>query len=409
MTSDTARSPQLLRRINSDALVRFALDSGVFTAADAMRRTGLTRATVLGVCADLVEAGWLEEAAEVPSGRSSRGGRPARRYALRASAGVVLGLDAAEHHFTVIVSDLRGVELGAATRPVASIRATGPERQQAAREVRDAALAAAGREAGDVLLSVVGVPAPVDGQGRTLTSGDYWPIMNPGFDEPLGGTVLLENDANLAAMAEDSLLDDTDSVTVLMGERIGAGVVVDGRLLRGARGGAGEMRFWQMLGGVPRAEGEGEAEGFPSLARLWTRAFAHEVEGPSVLSGRSDPELNGPVLMAAAAAGDALAALVVERMADRLSRLALVLSSLVDVDRVVVAGQAADWSGPILDRAGVLLQDMPHPVPELVLSTLGADVVARGAVASALSRIRRAPSEFEPRGGLVGAGAAVGA
>lgn len=398
MTSDTARSPQLLRRMNSDALVRFALDSGVFTAADAMRRTGLTRATVLGVCADLVEAGWLDEAAEEPAERRSRGGRPARRYALRSSAGIVLGLDAAEHHFTVIVSDLRGTELGAATRPVASIRATGAERQQAARDVRDTALAAAGRGADEIRLSVVGVPAPVDGQGRPLTSGDYWPSMNPGFDEPLGGTVVIENDANLAAMAEDSLLEGTDSVTVLMGERVGAGVVVDGRLLRGARGGAGEMRFWQMLGGVPRAEGEGEAEGFPSLARLWTRAFAPEVRTPSPLSSRPDVELTGPVLIAAAEAGDPLAVLVVERMADRLARLALVLSSLVDVDRVVVAGQAADWSGPILDRATVLLADMPHPVPDLVLSTLGADVVARGAVASALARIRRAPSEVEPRG-----------
>jgi phage shock protein PspC (stress-responsive transcriptional regulator) len=51
----TASSTQLLRQINSEALLRFALQEQVFTAGEAMAATGLTRATVLGVCGGLGE------------------------------------------------------------------------------------------------------------------------------------------------------------------------------------------------------------------------------------------------------------------------------------------------------------------------------------------------------------------
>ena len=49
-----ASSPQLMRRANRQALLRLSLRGAAFTAADAMAATGLTRATVLGVCAELV-------------------------------------------------------------------------------------------------------------------------------------------------------------------------------------------------------------------------------------------------------------------------------------------------------------------------------------------------------------------
>ena len=72
MDGTTASSTQLLRQINSEALLRFALQEQVFTAGEAMAATGLTRATVLGVCDGLVHAGWLEEVGdESDAGRSN--------------------------------------------------------------------------------------------------------------------------------------------------------------------------------------------------------------------------------------------------------------------------------------------------------------------------------------------------
>src|SRR3546814_4350256 len=60
----SASSPQLLRHMNSGALMRFALRSPEFTAAEAMEQTALTRSTVPGVCDDLVAVGWLAEIAD---------------------------------------------------------------------------------------------------------------------------------------------------------------------------------------------------------------------------------------------------------------------------------------------------------------------------------------------------------
>ena len=87
MVHGTARSPRLLRRMNSAALLRFALDAEEFTAGEAIAASGLTRATVLGVCADLVAAGWLEEVADSRAAGLSQRGRPARRYRLREDGG----------------------------------------------------------------------------------------------------------------------------------------------------------------------------------------------------------------------------------------------------------------------------------------------------------------------------------
>lgn len=125
----------------------------------------------------------------------------------------------------------------------------------------------------DVLLSVVGVPAPVDVNAQSPT-GDrgFWAGMNPGFADVLPGRVVVENDANLAAIAEHARLLKDDGVgsgddnpsgssgdsgrdgaignvaTLSSGERLGAGLIVDGRLLRGARGGAGELRALDLIG-----------------------------------------------------------------------------------------------------------------------------------------------------------------
>src|SRR3546814_1398578 len=99
----SASSPQLLRHMNSGALMRFALRSPEFTAAEAMEQTALTRSTVLGVCDDLVAVGWLEEIADSRAAGLTSKGRPARRYRLREDAGVVAGIDAGEHRFTAAV------------------------------------------------------------------------------------------------------------------------------------------------------------------------------------------------------------------------------------------------------------------------------------------------------------------
>ncbi|MGW9114250.1 ROK family protein [Microbacterium sp. NPDC055683] len=405
MSLGTASSPQLLRRMNSGALMRFALGAGEFTAAEAMGATALTRSTVLGVCDDLVAAGWLDEVEDSRAAGLTSKGRPARRYRLRDDAGVVAGVDAGENRFTVVVADLRGGVLAEARgdapavdrrKGVAAVRsraAAAVERRALAGRLLDEALAQAGADRADVLVVVVGVPAPVDAEGRSPAGDrDFWKTMNPDFADLLPGVAVVENDANLAAVAEQSLGGQAhvaNVATLLSGERLGAGVIVDGRLLRGARGGAGEMRFLDIV------EGAGTPDGVGALARTWARE-AVAAGRATALAAR--PDATAQDVFRAAEEGDALALEILDRLGERIARVALVLASLLDIERVVVAGAIADAVEPVLRRARVVLaEDFYPPVPELVASALGRDVVVRGAVESARAHLREEPLAFTPR------------
>ncbi|WP_152354064.1 ROK family protein [Brachybacterium subflavum] len=398
MSDGPARSPRLLRRINSGELLRFALASGEFTAAEAMSASGLTRATVLGVCGDLVAAGWLEEIADSRAAGLSSRGRPARRYRLREDAGVVVGVDAGERSFAAIAADLRGAVLGTARRRVDPSEVDRDGRVALVRGLVAEVLEQAGRGEDALLLTVVGIPAPVDADGRSPDDeGAFWGVMNAGFQDHLAGGVLIENDANLAALAEHAHSPGPHMAALLAGERFGTGLIVDGRLLRGSRGGAGEMRFLTLIAGDdPDA---GAVDGLGALARRWAVGELDRSDAPSTLRARDPDDLDAEQVMAAAADGDALASGIVRRLGDRLAHVAVVLESLLDVERVVVAGGVAPSAGPMLGHArSVLEADFFPPFPELVASTLGRDVIVRGAIELALSRIREEPLDFLPAG-----------
>jgi predicted NBD/HSP70 family sugar kinase len=397
MNGTTASSTQLLRQINSEALLRFALQEQVFTAGEAMAVTGLTRATVLGVCDGLVDAGWLEEADDGNAAGRMNKGRPARRYQLREAAGVVVGLDAGESFFTAIVADLRGRELGMRRQGLDSHALGRAGRGAAARELIRLTLHDIGRDVGDVLLTVVGVPAPIDAKGMS-PEGEFWHLMNSGFASHLHGTVVVENDANLAAVAERAHKPSANQATLLTGERFGAGLIVDGHLLRGPRGGAGEMRFLNTLTDSRFVPDEGGADGFGALARKWARSRIHSYDGKTMLRQIPEGKINAEDVFQAARKGDPFAEDIIARLGARLARIAVVLSSLLDIERVVIAGGISRAIEPVLEHARSLLPtDSDLPLPELVASTFGAEVVVKGAIESALTRIKLEPNAFLPR------------
>ncbi|GAA4194609.1 ROK family protein [Microbacterium oryzae] len=383
MVLGTANSPQVLRRMNSDVVVRFALRMPEFTAAEVMAETQLARATVLGVCDDLVAAGWLVEVEDSRAAGLTSRGRPARRYRLRDEAGVVLGMDAGEHRVTAVIADLRGAVLAEESTDIRP-EADGVERRAAAASLAERVVRGAGVEREDVLLAVVGIPAPVDADGRSPRGrNDFWTRMNPGYAGIVPAAVVVENDANLAAVAEQAHgLGTGDVATVLSGERLGTGIILDGHLLRGSLGGAGEMHFLDLVDGV------GSAEGIGALARQWGRAAL--IEGGE--------QVDAEAVFRAAASGDGAALDIIRRLGERVARVAVVLSSLLGVEQIVVAGAIADAVEPVLIRAReALAAGLSESVPRLVASKLGGRVVVLGAVQLALARVRAEPSAFSPR------------
>ncbi|WP_051274532.1 ROK family protein [Cellulomonas sp. URHD0024] len=397
-------SSRHLRDASTRLVLEHLWDVDEVTGSALIDATGLSRATVHDVCEGLVERGWATELESLRVGDDHRTGRPARRYAFDPRAGVVVGVDAGQHRISATVADLRGVTLSRTVLPVVPVRDGTADRRLALIEDGTlSALADAGAPPGTVLAVAVGVPAPVDRDGRTtFRDNPFWELMNPDIATHLhdrhGWTALTDNDANLAAVAEQWRGHGATArcqVTLLAGERFGAGVVDDGRLLRGAHGGVGEMRYLDLVDGV------GSATGIAALVREDARAQLRRLArgAGSSLQDLDPGMLEATHVLAAARAGDPLAVSVVEHVAALLARVVATFASIYDPERVIIAGAVAESCEPLLELVrSDLDRYVDPPGMEVLASSLGRDVVTVGAVKRALDHVREHALEIQPAG-----------
>lgn len=389
-------SSQLIRQLNAQRVLQCMWGREPSTATELMHATGLTRATILTLCRDLTEQGWLEVSENSRQAGQYTKGRPALRYAFREDACHVIGVDAGLHQVTAAVANLRGVEVGRATRPSNPQGSDAPlqpatERRRTILDTIDAALAEAGLTHGDVASLVIAVPAPVDAAGHSPQGlNPFWSLMNPdliSLGSEHGWDCAVDNDANLAALAELDLQQSTEQdsfAVILSGERLGAGIVLEGRLLHQRRGGIGELGMLDLVDGVGSSNGMG----------WWARHLAREAlrqtpEHPGPLGARPIEEVTSEHVFAAAAQGDPLAEEIMDQLADRLARICVVLAGLLDLDRILVSGAIAPALRGVAARAKQkLTQYLYAPWLEIDASTLGAQAVRRGAVRLAIDRIK---------------------
>lgn len=373
-------------------MLAFAWEAGIFVSTDAMSATGVTRTTAIDAVDELIAIGLLRELPNARAVGEYRKGRPARRFELRADAAVVVGVDAGRSHLTTTVTDLRGNPLASETRALDASDDSPDGRRAAVLAAVDSALGTAGHDRESVLAVCVGVPAPVDSAGRSPRHRDgFWQRMNPdlqGMFEEWAPIVRIENDASLAAIAEGSVgaaVGCRDYVVLLAGDRLGAGVVVDGRLLRGAHGGAGEMVA------LDRVVGVGNTEGVGLRLTAWARAasVAGELPADHPLAGLPTDQLTGRAVLEHAESGDPWSRGLVERAGTLLARITAIFGSVYDPSRVIVAGAVAESLDDVAQVARTILPgEVDLAAPELVLSSLGARSVVTGAVHAAVESAR---------------------
>ncbi|CAH0148251.1 Glucokinase [Arthrobacter sp. Bi26] len=387
MPHAAAATPQLLRRVNAQAVLRHIRGADVATGTELMALTGLTRASVIAVCEDLIGRGWIVELDqprnEPHAGRGMppvpRKGRPARRFAFNREAGFVLGLDIGAATTTAAVADLRGRVIGRSSGSFRAADIPALERIGVVDLACRKALEAAGADPGRVLAVGAGIAAPVDRDGNVLVTQRFWSLFDVGLRSALkelhGWTVLLENDANLAALGErwrGSGVGVDDLVVLLAGERLGAGVMESGRLLHGRGGAAGEMGYLDMV------EGVGSSDGIAALVRQWSAADG----GPSAGGPASAPRV-----FADAAAGDATALAILDRISERMARVIASIASLINPEQVVIGGAVAESAGVLLPGITALLPRFTATPPRVTVSPLGDAIVTAGAVRHALDYV----------------------
>lgn len=178
----------------------------------------------------------------------------------------------------------------------------------------------------------------------------------------LGLPVTVDNDANLAALAEARLGAGAGRRMVLMvtvGTGIGGGLVIDGEIERG-RGHLGEIGHMVLDPGGPECAcghlGCWEAVASGRALDRAARACAAAPNG--MLAGRDD--VDGADLVAAAEAGDAAAGAAIEAVGRALGRGLAVLVAVLDPDVIVVGGGVGTLGARLLDPARrAMMEAMP--------------------------------------------------
>ncbi|MFF8387594.1 ROK family transcriptional regulator [Streptomyces kanasensis] len=410
-------SPSTARAINDRLALRLLQDEGPLTAAELKRLTGLSRPTVADLVERLQGAGLVRIVGE--SGAERRGPN-ARVYGLVADRAHLAALDVRLRGVTVTVTDLLGGPLAEAAAPIGGDTETGPAVERAV-----ALLERTVREAGATRLHTVGIGAPglVDPVTGALRDSAGLPAWHrrlvTALRERLSATVLVENETNLAATAElrEGAARDRDTFVLLwLGHGVGAAVVLDGALRRGASGGAGEIGFLPVPGTGALPSATDCAGGFHALAgsaavRELAQAYGIEAGGPddegepagaSVVRaarerpvrrdgthGAADPADGGPAGRWRAdgrvgdGPGDAAGAFL-DALAERVALGAAAVTAVLDPGCVVLGGELGQAGGAALaERVEARLATLSPLRTEVRASTLGGAAVLRGALLTA--------------------------
>ncbi|WP_369068378.1 ROK family transcriptional regulator [Kineococcus terrestris] len=316
------------------------------TRAELAQLTGQARSTVSQRVDALIAARLVAPTGEA----TSTGGRPPATFAFNPAARVVLAVDLGATHArvavtdlaaTVLAEDLRSIVIGDGPAPVLDVVAA------VAHEV----LAAAGRSPADVAGIGVGLPGPVDhATGRPTNP----PIMPGWHDADVRGElrarlgvlpVVVDNDVNAMAVGEHAAAwPDVDHlVFVKVATGIGAGIVSDGRIVRGAQGTAGDLGHVAVPGGADVPCRCGSTGCLEALASGRAVAAALRAEGL--------PAEGGADVAALVAAGDALAAAAVRDAGRAIGRVLAGCVSLLNPSVIAVGGSLATAGEQLL--AGV--------------------------------------------------------
>jgi predicted NBD/HSP70 family sugar kinase len=396
MEASAHGGPPLLRQINSAHVLAALRGAGPLSLSDLATRTGLSRPTV-GQVVEQLHAGGLLAWVEPGQDGLPRSGRPARLVRFRAEAAHVVGIDIGRHKALVTVADLTGTVV-AEHREDASGASSSADLLAVLRTAARGALAQAGIRRADVASVAAGTPGLVDWpRGAVMLAPGLpgWKIelaheLRRSFRCP----VQVENDANLAALAErrHGLARDAGTlVFIYWGERVGAGVLIGDQLHRGAANAAGEIGFLALDAGTTAAPdqlGRGPFErmvGAEAIVQAGRDAAArHGGRLAGLGSDGMDPR-GAEAVFAAAAQGDPAAIEAVHTIAHRFARGLAPVLLVLDPDLVVI-GAGVSRAGSALLAA---IRDSVGPLtlvpPRLELSRLGDDAVALGAVELALA------------------------
>lgn len=375
-------TPSLLRELNDRAALELLLEGGPMTRAQLGERTGLSKVTASQLLARLEDRGLVEVAGETAGGR----GPNAALYGVVPATAYVVGMHVEQDVVSAGVADVTG-------RVVAEISVSpeGPGSPvQLVRQVIGRVCGAAEVSPEALRAFVIGTPGVLDPRTGDLRLAVNLPAWHEGVHDALrselGRPVTIENDVNLAAMAERAVgaaeaVDDF--VLVWIGVGLGLATVLGGRVHRGAGGAAGEIGYLPVPG-VPLPL---------DVTHPATGAFQSLVGAQAVLPlaarhGFAAGTAAAAVLAAVQAGGPAAGEFLAE-LAGRVATGVAAVCVVLDPGLVVLGGEVGvaggvELAGRVAAEVGRICPARPVVVP----SGVSGAPVLRGAILAAVDQAR---------------------
>ncbi|MFE4667362.1 ROK family transcriptional regulator [Streptomyces sp. NPDC056716] len=372
--------PSMVRAINRRSVIDAIQHHGVLSRSQVARVVGLSKPTVSEVFTDLLAAGLLREAGAT----HGKQGPKALLYEINSEAAWVVGIDVGRRWIRAALADLSGRmiarhdervrlrsnqslldQIGAMARTVMAERAVGWD------------------QVSQVTVGSPGVVDPARGQMMLAANLPGWERqgMVESIRARFDAAVAIENDVNLAALGElwSGYGRQYDNFAYLwIGSGVGLGLVIDGKLHRGARGLAGEIGYLPI--GL-----EGTGESGPPWRGWFSSGTVEQAVARLAAARGLDRSPTMRSVFAMARRGDALAREVVELEARLLARAVSTVAAVVDPE-VVVLGGGIGHNGDLLTPAiEATLRSLTPLSVQVVNSMLGTDAVLHGAVGSAVS------------------------
>jgi len=381
--TDTAGPPGSLRERNRLRIVDELRRAGRSSRADLVRTTGLSRTTVSKLVAELQAEGIVvERRDEDTDGAPGAGGvgRPPVALALAPAAGGAIGVDFGHDFVRVAVADLAGGVLAEARREF-DVDRQSPAALDLACTLIDELLDEAGLDLERIVGVGVAVSAPIlrdmEGRAQILPGwAAFAPVVE--LERRLGRPVHMDNDANLGALAEvrhGAGCGAVDVLYLMLSAGIGAGLIADGRLVRGRHGITGEI-------GHIVVDPDGAICRCGNRGCLETIAAAPALLAP--LGSLHGDDLTLQELVRLARDGDEGCRRVIADAGQAVGLVAGAICNVFNPELIIVGGEMIVAGDVLVDavRAGVARAVMPaiRDDAEIVAATLGDRAEMLGAV-----------------------------
>lgn len=386
-------SPELMKRLNQSAILRTIREQGPLARAEIAKVLQLNPSTVTRIVDGLIREGLVIEGEAEES--SARGGRRAVPLEFNHKASLIIGVDLRGTAMVGALADLEGNILRRSTTPskpgdsednlerltalIGDLIETPRSREQKIRGI--------GIGAPAITLSQEGIVTWAPALGwRNLPLKK---LVEERFDIP----TFVENDINLAALGESwrgAGQEVSNLVCISIGTGIGAGIIIDGELYRGAAEAAGEVgylvpseshlgRTYDQFGCLESlAAGQGIARRAVQAIRQGTQTAILD------LTSGDEGAIAAEHVFEAARQGDSLAQEIMVETVKYLSIAVSSVASILNPEMIIIGGAVARSGDLLLEPIKEMIGGVVPVMPRLVLSRLDDDAVVMGAIALAL-------------------------